>query len=131
MNKDEIRYMLENEIWWLIALFTSGELSQDELEFLWFPSCDHTRQLAASQRRNPKTIKELVEKNPRTLLLSMVRVQLWHRKGINNPRREYWNRKTPKPSEVREDPHQFNPESDLMVEVYGYAMACCRADLKL
>ncbi len=121
MNKFELKEMLKSEPLWLLTLFCQGELTQEEINLLWNGRVNHTKNLAAIQRRRPRTLKQIVKEDPKILLLSMVRVEQHQRVGINNPRREYWNRKSVRPDKVVEDPHKFNPQSDLMEEIAAYA----------
>jgi len=88
---------------------------------LWNPRCNHTKNLASKQRRNPRTLREIVRQEPKNLLLSLVRVEQWHKKGVNHPRSDYWARKTPRPDQVVDDPHKFSPQSDLMESIAAYA----------
>ena len=126
MNKAELNKMLDQEPMWLLLLFCQGQLTQEEINDLWNPRCNHTKNLAAQQRRYPRTLKQIVEQNPRKLLLSMVRVEAGLRTSVNHPRVEYWRKKSVKPDEIVEDPFKFSPGSDLMEEIAGYAMDCRR-----
>ena len=128
MNKVELKKMLNKEPLILLILFCQGELTQDEINDLWNPRCNHTKNLALQQRRYPRTLKQIVEQDPKRLLLSMVRVEQWSRVGVNNARQEYWKKKSVKPDQVLEDPHKFNPNSDLMEEIAEYALACRRGE---
>lgn len=121
MNKSELKKMLKSEPLWLLTLFCQGELTQEEINLLWNGRVNHTKNLASIQRRNPRTLRQIVRQEPRNLLLSMVRVEQWHKTGENNARAEYWKRKSVKPDQVIEDPHKFSPSSDLMEEILSYA----------
>ncbi len=127
MNKQELKNMLEQEPWWLLICFCRGDLSQDEINLLWNGRVNHTKNLSIRQRKNPRTLQQIVEQDPKILLLSMVRVEQHQRVGVNHPRREYWNRKSVRPDKVIEDPHKFSPNSDLMEEILGYALDARRS----
>ena len=116
--------MLDREPMLLLTLFCQGGLTQEEINLLWNPRCNHTKNLASQQRRHPRTLKQIVEQDPKKLLLSMIRTEQHSRVRQNNPRAEYWRRKSVKPDEVREDPYKFDPGSDLCEEIAGYALAC-------
>ena len=126
MNKAELNKMLDQEPMWLLLLFCQGQLTQEEINDLWNPRCNHTKNLAAQQRRYPRTLKQIVEQDPKKLLLSMIRTEQHSLVRQNNPRREYWKgKRIPRPDEgTQEDPYKFNPQSDLCEEIAGYALAC-------
>ncbi len=129
MNKSELKILLHQSPYWLLLLFTKGELTQEEINHLWFPRTNHTKNLAAKQRKCPRSLKQVVKEDPRNLLLSMVRVEQWHKKGQNNPRGPYWKRKSVKPDQVVEDPYKFSASSDLMEEIAVYAEEYHRAKI--
>ena len=128
MNKAEMKEMLEESPHWVLLLFVKGELTQEEINHLWFPRINHTKNLAAKQRRHPRTLKQIVEQDPRNLLLAMVRTETCH-KRTNNPRGPYWKKKSVRPDKVVEDPYKFSPTSDLLESIATYAEEYHRAGI--
>ncbi len=129
MNKDELKILMRQSPYWLLLLFAKGELTQEEINHLWFPRTNHTKNLAAKQRKCPRSLKQVVKEDPKNLLLAMVRTEQKHPKNKNYPRAAYWKRKTAKPDEVVEDPYKFSPSSDLMEEIAVYAEEYHRAGI--